>query len=518
MIFRSPHLAINVPEVSITDFVFGRVQAFKDRTALIDAGTGTRVSFRELYDDIVATARGLSRAGFQQGDVFAIFSPNCIDYVIAFHAVAMLGGIITTANPLNTSEELSRQLKDCNARYAMTVPSLMEKVMISVPDTGVQEVFLAGDGDAKNRSLKSLRETEGPLPKVSIRPREDVVALPYSSGTTGFPKGVMLTHYNLVANLLQIESSRIYDADEVVVCVLPLYHIYGMVVIMNACLYLGHTNVMLQRFDLEQFLAAIRTYGVTIAPLVPPIVLAITKRPGSLEELSSLRTIFSAAAPLGAELTRECRSRIGCVIKQGYGMTEASPATHMSIADPDRIEDGTVGVCVANTECKIVDDHGNELGLNQAGQILVRGPQVMKGYLNRSEETGRCIDRDGWLRTGDIGFADEKGNFTIVDRVKELIKYKGYQVAPAEIEAVLLTHPMVADAAVIPASDPEAGEVPKAFVVLKGPIDLEEIQSYVAERVAAYKKIRKIESIDQIPKSPSGKILRRILVQRERAR
>jgi len=288
-------------------------------------------------------------------------------------------------------------------------------------------------------------------------------------------------------------------------------------VILNECLYLGCMNVMMRRFDLERLLKNIETFGVTLAPLVPPIVLALAKQSMiSGYDLSQLKTIFCAAAPLSADLTRECSERIGCLIKQGYGMTEASPATHMSPHERARIKSGSVGVCVPNTQCKVVDEQGKELNANQEGEILVRGPQVMKGYLNQPQATARAIDEEGWLRTGDIGFADEEGNFYIRDRVKELIKYKGYQVAPAEIEAVLLTHPMIADAAVIPSADPEAGEVPKAFVVLKGDVALPEIQDYVASRVAPHKKIRRIEQIDQIPKSPSGKILRRILVQRER--
>jgi acyl-CoA synthetase (AMP-forming)/AMP-acid ligase II len=252
---------------------------------------------------------------------------------------------------------------------------------------------------------------------------------------------------------------------------------------------------------------------------VPPIVLCLAKQSfGSSYDLSSLKTIFSAAAPLGRELIAECSERFGCVIKQGYGMTEASPATHMSPYEPDRIKPGTVGVCVPNTEWKIIAAGGREVGIGEQGEVFIRGPQVMKGYLNRPQDTAEAIDADGWLRSGDIGFADETGNLTIVDRVKELIKYKAFQVAPAEIEALLLTHPMIADAAVIPSADAEAGEVPKAFVALKGQIALEEIQQYVNSRVAPHKKIRKIEAIEKIPKSPSGKILRRVLIERERKR
>jgi acyl-CoA synthetase (AMP-forming)/AMP-acid ligase II len=366
-------------------------------------------------------------------------------------------------------------------------------------------------------SFASLMKKEGTIPDVEINSAQDIAAMPYSSGTTGLPKGVMLTHRNLVANLLQVEASEIFRPHDVVIFVLPLFHIYGLMVILNEGLYLGCKLVMMPKYGLEPLLHNISKHRVTIAPLVPPILLALAKQPAVKSyDLSSLKTIFSAAAPLAIDLIQECENQIGCVVKQGYGMTEASPATHMSPDDPGRRKRGSVGVCVSNTECKVVDEAANETDANQVGEIYVRGPQIMKGYLNRSDETKEAIDEEGWLRTGDIGYADPDGNFYIVDRVKELIKYKGYQVAPAEIEALLLSHPAVRDAAVIPSPDPEAGEVPKAYVVLKNDISLQEIQDYVASRVAPHKRIRKIEQIDQIPKSPSGKILRRILVQKER--
>jgi acyl-CoA synthetase (AMP-forming)/AMP-acid ligase II len=272
------------------------------------------------------------------------------------------------------------------------------------------------------------------------------------------------------------------------------------------------------RFEMEQFLTAMQSYGVTRAHLVPPIILALAKQPVIDEyDLSKLELIMSGAAPLGESLTAACCERLKCVIKQGYGMTESSPVTHMCCEDPKGIKYGSVGQCIPSTECKIVDlETGAELEAGQEGELWVRGPQVMKGYLNRPEATAQTVDAEGWLHTGDIGYADSEGHFFIVDRAKELIKYKGFQVAPAELEAVLLTHPAVADAAVIPSPDEEAGEVPKAFVVLKGEATERELKEFVAVRVAPHKKIRRLEFIEQIPKSPSGKILRRVLVQRER--
>jgi acyl-CoA synthetase (AMP-forming)/AMP-acid ligase II len=273
------------------------------------------------------------------------------------------------------------------------------------------------------------------------------------------------------------------------------------------------------RFDLEAFLQAVQDYRVSQAHLVPPIILQLSKNPiVDNYKLPNLRTIFSGAAPLGEDLTRACMARLGCAIRQGYGMTETSPVTHSSPANPDQVKFGSVGVPAPNTECKIASlETGEPLAPRQQGEVCVRGPQIMKGYLNRSDATASTIDAENWLHTGDIGYVDEDGHFFIVDRLKELIKYKGLQVPPAELEAVLLTHPAISDAAVIPYPDEEAGEVPKAIVVLKTPTEPQAIMDFVTQRVAPHKRIRHIEFVTQIPKSPSGKILRRVLVERDRA-
>jgi len=291
-------------------------------------------------------------------------------------------------------------------------------------------------------------------------------------------------------------------------------------VVLNLGLLEGATIVMMPRFELEPFLKILQDYHVTLAHLVPPIVLALSKQPVvDNYNFSKLKTIFCGAAPLDENLTRACMKRLSCDIRQGYGMTETSPVTHSSPSDPAMVKFGSVGVPAPNTECKVVDlETGKSLGPNQEGEICVRGPQVMKGYLNRPEATAQTIDTEMWLHTGDIGYVDDDGHFFIVDRAKELIKYKGFQVPPAELEALLLTHPHVADCAVIPCPDEEAGEVPKAFVVLKGEASSHELMTFVAARVAPHKKVRSVEFIDQIPKSASGKILRRVLVQAERER
>ena len=517
MIFRSPFPDVSIPDVPLDRVVFRQVGRLADKPAIIEGQTGRTLTYAQLFDSVRRAASGLARRGLTKGDVLAVYSPNAPEYVVAFHAAVMLGGVVTTVNPLCTAEEVAHQLEDAGAKYLVTAPALLEKAAGAARAAGVREVFVFGEAEGAV-AFASLLEGDCDAPEVEINPREDLAALPFSSGTTGVSKGVMLTHRNIIANLAQLEGAGYNWGRETLVCVLPMFHIYGLVVIVNHGLMCGATVVTLPRFDFEQLLKTIEDYRVTLAHLVPPVVLALAKHPAvDSYDLSSLRMIFSGAAPLGAELTRECAERLSCDIVQGYGMTETSPCTHVST--PGRGKPGSVGVCVPNTECKVVSvETGEELGVGGRGEICVRGPQVMKGYLNNPEATAQTIDADGWLHTGDIGYADEDGYFHIVDRAKELIKYKGFQVAPAELEALLLTHPSVADAAVIPSPDEEAGEVPKAFVVVREGHGMteEEVLSFVAGRVAPHKKIRRVEFVAQVPKSPSGKILRRLLVARER--
>ncbi len=517
MIFRGPYNEVTVPEQPLPEFVLARAGELSGKPALIDAATGRVTTYGELRSGVRRAAAGLHAREMRKGDVLALFSPNLPEYAVAFHAVATMGGVVTPVNPLYTAPEVAHQLKDAGAKYLLTIPQLLDKALEAARGTNVQEIFVFGEAEGAT-PFGSLLENDGNLPEVDINPREDLVALPYSSGTTGVAKGVMLTHYNMVANLCQLRDHDMTDERDTLIAILPFFHIYGMNVVMNYGLHKGASIVVMPRFEMEQFLTAMQAYGVTRAHLVPPIILALAKLPVIDEyDLSKLKLIMSGAAPLSESLTSACAERLKCVIKQGYGMTEASPVTHMCCEDPAGIKYGSVGQCIPSTECKVVDlETGAELGPGEEGELWVRGPQVMKGYLNRPEATAHTIDADGWLHTGDIGYADAEGHFFIVDRAKELIKYKGFQVAPAELEAMLLTHPAVADAAVIPSPDEEAGEVPKAFVVLKGEATERELKEYVAARVAPHKKIRRLEFIEQIPKSPSGKILRRVLVQRER--
>jgi acyl-CoA synthetase (AMP-forming)/AMP-acid ligase II len=519
MIIKSPYPDVTIPETAFTPFVLQRAKELGDKPALIEGPTGRTITYSQLEDQIARVAASLDNRGFKKGQVFGILSPNVPEYAVAFHAIALLGGIVTPINPLYTAHEITHQLKDAGARFLVTVPGCLEKAQEAAREAGVEEMFVFGEA-AEATSFGSLLGEERFTGQVEVNPREDIVVLPYSSGTTGLPKGVMLTHHNLVSNIKQMEGLKYFFEDDTLICVLPLFHIYGLVVVLNMGLFTGATIVTMPRFDLEGFLKAVQDYNVSLAHLVPPIVLTLSKSPVvDNYQLLNLRTIFCGAAPLGENLTRDCMQRLGCQIRQGYGMTETSPVTHSSPAPPLAIKFGSVGVCAPNTECRIVSlETGEILGPMQRGEVCVRGPQIMKGYLNKPDATAETIDAEGWLHTGDIGYADEDGHFFIVDRAKELIKYKGFQVPPAELEAILLTHPCVADAAVIPCPDDEAGEVPKAIIVLKAQTTADDILDFVSERVAPHKRIRYLEFMEQIPKSPSGKILRRVLVERERAK
>ncbi len=516
MIFHSTLPDVVIPDLPLPAFVLQHAHEYADRAALIDSVSGRTLSYGELATAVQHVAAGLAARGVAKGNVVALYSPNLPEYAVAFHAVASLGAVNTTVNPAYTADELAAQLKDAAASVLITIPQLMDRATAAAAACGLREIVVFGEAEGAT-PFSALAHNDGALPAIAIDPTTDLAALPYSSGTTGLPKGVMLTHRNLVANVCQVRDNLGISSSDVVIAVLPFYHIYGMEIILNVTIHCGAAVVTMPRFDLEAFLRAMQDHAVTHAFLVPPIILALAKHPLVDQfDLSALRTIDSGAAPLSAELAQACAARLGCRVRQGYGLTETSPVTHGQL--PDRIVDGAVGQCIANTESKIVDVvTGAELGANEQGEICVRGPQIMKGYLNRPDATAAMIDADGWLHTGDIGYADDEGYFFIVDRLKELIKYKGFQVAPAELEGILLTHPAVADAAVIPSPDAEAGEVPKAFVVLRGEATDEQIMAYVAQRVAPFKKLRRLEIVDAIPKSASGKILRRVLIERERA-
>jgi len=503
---------VEIPDVSVPAYVLRNASQYPDRPALIDGLSGDTLSFGQLAAYVDRVAAALTERGVQPGDTVAVFSPNTIYYPVVFHGIAAAGALSSTINSLYTPDEIAFQLKDSNAKILITVSPFLDRAKAAADKQPVDEIIVM-DGAEGHASLRDLLASKAPSPQVQIDAANDLVTLPYSSGTTGLPKGVMLTHRNLVANCAQCEPLFQMTDDDRLIAVLPFFHIYGLTVLMNVGLAGGATVVTMPRFDLEQFLTILQDQKITRAYVAPPIVLALAKHPMVDQfDLSRLRILFSGAAPLDADLAAACAKRLGCEVKQGYGMTELSPVSHC-IPESLDLPPGSVGVGLPNTESRLVSvETGEDAAEGQAGELWVRGPQVMKGYLNNPEATAATVDSEGWLHTGDIAEIRD-GAFYIVDRVKELIKYKGYQVAPAELEAILLGHPKIADAAVIGIPDEEGGEIPKAFVVLAAEQDLsaDEVMAFVAGQVAPHKKVRAVAFIDAVPKSASGKILRKDL-------
>jgi acyl-CoA synthetase (AMP-forming)/AMP-acid ligase II len=520
VIYRSRYPDVTWSDVQVTEAVLRHAGRLADRVAVVDGVSGRSYTYGQLRSLTRRFAGGLGARGIGRGDVVALLSPNVPEYPIAFHGTCTAGGVATTLNPLYTAEEIGFQLRDSGARMIVTVPPLVDKARAAAAGTRVEEIVVFGEAEGATPFASLVAGPEADQTPVS--PGDDLAVLPYSSGTTGISKGVMLTHRNLVANLHQVATTQEIGEEDVILAVLPFFHIYGMNVIMNLGLFQGSAIVSLPRFELDGFLSTIERHRVTWLYVAPPIVVALAKHPAvAAHDLSSVRMVFSGAAPLDARTAEECARRVGCPVIQGYGLTETSPVTHCVPSSMPDAPAGTVGRALPSVECKVVSADGRELGRGEDGELWIRGPNVMRGYLNNPAATADCIDADGFFHTGDIGHVDEDDGWYIVDRLKELIKYKGFQVAPAELEAVLLGHPAIADAAVIGVRDLEAGEIPKGFVVLKqadgGPTP-DEIMAFVAERVAPHKKLRLVEVVGEIPKSASGKILRRLLREREAVR
>ena len=518
MIYRGDQQMPDVPSVLLSQHVLRDAASRGDRPALVDETTGESLTFAEVLAQADAGAAGLVADGLRPGDVVGLMSHNQPRYAVAVHAVLRAGAVVSPLNPALTAGEIGKQLRHSRARALIVAGPFVDKATEAVAGTGIDRVHVLGDA-AGGRPFDELTAQHGPPPELDLDPASALAVLPYSSGTTGLAKGVMLTHRNLVANLEQTRVGWRLTADDVLAGVLPFFHIYGFTIILNSALLAGATLVTMPRFDLRGYLQVVQEHGVTRGHFAPPLVLTLATAPEVVEyDLSTLRTAVSGAAPLDQELAARAEARTGCAVRQGYGMTEASPGTHM-VYDEDwsSTPPGSVGKLFPGTEARLVDPTtGADVAAGEAGELLVRGPQVMAGYLDDPGATAETIT-DGWLHTGDIARVDDRGDFYIVDRLKELIKYKGYQVAPAELEAVLLTHPDVLDAAVTAMPDPTAGEVPKGFVVARRELEPDALMAWVAERVAPYKRLRALEFVPEIPKSPAGKILRRVLKAQDEA-
>ncbi|KAG2706596.1 hypothetical protein I3760_05G110500 [Carya illinoinensis] len=466
--------------------------------------------------------KALRSLGLSKGQVVIVVLPNVAEYAIVALGIMTAGGVFSGANPSSHVSEIKKQVEAAKAKLIVTNGPNYEKVKgLGIPVIIQGEELIEG---AMNwNKLLEAADRAGTSPFNKDVHQNDLCALPFSSGTTGLSKGVMLTHRNLVANLCStLFSVRPEMVGQVTTLgLIPFFHIYGITGICCATLRNKGKVVVMERFELRTFMNALITEEVTFAPIVPPIILQLVKNP-IVEEFDlnmlKLQAIMSAAAPLAPELLNAFENKFpGVHVQEAYGLTEHSCIT-LTLADPkiasSPSKKNSVGYILPNLEVKFINpETGQSLPTNTPGEICVRSQCVMKGYYNNDEETARTIDKKGWLHTGDIGFIDDEGDVFVVDRIKELIKYKGFQVAPAELEAILLTHPSIEDAAVVPLPDEEAGEIPGASVVMApGAKESEEdVIHYVASSVAHYKKVRVVQFVDTIPKSPSGKIMRRLI-------
>ena len=478
------------------------------------------LSFSELDARADRLAGALIRRGVGTGDRVTLFMPNSTEFVVAFYAVLRAGAVVNPINAQSKEREVRYQVEDSEAKvvlYHETLAAVVDAARSELP--GRTFSVTGASAPAGVERFDDLVAETGPYvaPVVGM---EDLAALPYTSGTTGFPKGVMLTHRNLAANQQQFFAAVPVRRDDVFLNVLPFFHIYALNLLMAGAISLGATQIVMARFDLVEYLTLLERHRATVCFIVPPIVLGLAMHPEvDTHDLSSVRFFFSGAAPLAPEPARRLIARTGRPILQGYGLTETSPVTHANPLEAPVID--SIGPVVPGTEDKIVDlgTGTRTLATGETGEIAVRGPQVMRGYWKKPQDTDDVI-RDGWFHTGDVGKKDERGYVFIVDRKKEFIKYKGFGVGPAEVEAVLCEHPAVADAGVIGKPDVQAGEIPKAFVQLRPntTVTATELMDFVRSRIADYKRVREVEFIDKVPRTASGKILRRELAERERTR
>lgn len=511
-IYKSTFPDVALTQDTITQRIFENIDP--KMTVLIDGPTGRERTGAQFIHDVKSLAGGLTARGWGAGKTIALMAPNIPEFCVIFHASAWAGGTITTINPTYTAPEVKHQLEDAGAEVLITIAMFADIAKEAIKGTRINDIVIIDEAPA---GMLPLHELMGPpmTAQIPVDVTTHVVVLPYSSGTTGLPKGVMLTHQNLVVNVDQVLAvTGLSGARETTIAFLPFFHIYGLQVLQNVYIAAGGCLVTMPRFDLELFLSLIETHKTPKLWIVPPVALALAKHPiVDKYDLSCLEQVNSAAAPLGSDVAEAISQRLGTHTTQAYGMTELSPASHASPFGKGK--DGSSGAALPNTECRIVDTETlKDVAPGQVGELWVRGPQVMAGYLNNPWATKETIAENGWLRTGDIARIDSDSFVYITDRLKELIKYKGFQVAPAELEAALVSHPAILDAAVIGVPDDEAGELPAAFIVVaedSNTLSLEEVQAHLAERLAPFKQVQRLSVVDAIPKSASGKILRRVL-------
>ncbi|MBX3258464.1 MAG: AMP-binding protein [Labilithrix sp.] len=514
MVLTSRSPSPTIPDLSLAAYFRRAVAPFASQTALIDGPSGRSYTYQQLLDLSASVAHALAARGVGRGDRVAFVCPNVPEVALAYHGTIAVGAVAMMLNPLSTPGELEKYFGSGRPKLVVTVPPFVEAIRAAAPSL---PIVVIGEVPGCEPLAALLGGPKTP-PEIDVS-ADDLAVMPYSSGTTGFPKGVMLTQRNMIAQCRSLDAMKEADvviAGSNVLAVLPFFHIYGIMAFLTFGLTRGATIITMPRFDMPTFLELARKHEVPLLHVVPPILLGLAKHPGELD-LPKLKYALVGAAPLGEGLAEEFTKRTGALVYQVYGMTEVTGASHLGTRVPERNKPGSIGGLVAGVEARVVGvESGEDVAPGEPGEVWVRGPIVMKGYFDEPEATKATVDAEGWLHTGDVGYVDRDGDFFLVDRVKELIKYKGMQVAPAELEAVLLRHEAVADAAVFPRPDPEAGEIPVAAVVVKGGKTVSEdaLMAFVQERVSPQKRIRAVVFLDQIPKSASGKILRRLLVAR----
>nr|ABR18186.1 unknown [Picea sitchensis] len=529
-IFRSLRPPLKLPKdenANMVSFMFRDSSSYAHRLALADADSGEKLSFREFKDKVSIVGSGLSQLGLRKGDVVLLFSPNSIYFPVCFFGIVSIGAVATTVNPLYTTMEISKQIQDSKLKLIVTVPELWDKVK----DLGLPTIMMGMNGDSKSASSSIISFSDVFTMGVQKSPPEviikqtDTAALFYSSGTTGINKAVVLTHKNFMAAALMMTSDQELKGERhlTFLCLLPMFHIYGLGFVTYGQLQRGNAVVSMGKYTFVRMLEVIQEYKITNLPLVPPIAISITKENiVKRYDLSSLKEVITAAAPLGKDIMQECANKIPqAIMTQGYGLTESCGIATIIFPKERNGHFGSAGTLVPGLEAKIVNlETGRPLPPNQRGEVWLRGPNIMTGYFNNPNATKMTLDKEGWLHTGDMGYFDDKGGLFIVDRIKELIKYKGFQVAPAELEGLLLTHPQIVDAGVIPFPDLNAGEVPIAYVVCTPGSSLTEknFMDYVAKQVAPFKRLHRINFVDSIPRSSSGKILRRELIAKTKSK
>jgi acyl-CoA synthetase (AMP-forming)/AMP-acid ligase II len=496
--------------MTVPDFIRQQARQWPDAVALVDAASGREISYARLDHMIGRVAAGLAAHGLRPGDTLLMFAPNLPEWPVMALGAMAAGGVLSGANPMYLVDDLAHQMRDAGARFICTIPPFLATVREAAARAGCEHIVLLGGEVEGTISLSTLLACADAEP-VLRKDADAVAALPYSSGTTGLSKGVVLTHRTIVANVSQFNQAWAGVEPGVGLAFLPMFHIYGFTIVTLCGLARGGKLVTVPRFEPESFLHALSAYRVNRLSVVPPVMQFLAGHPlVERFDLTALESVGCGAAPLGSALERKAAERLRCPIFQGFGMTESSGC--VSVSNPDKMRSGSSGQLLPGTQARLVDPvTGDDAPDGEPGELWFRGPQAFKGYLNQPAATAATITEDGWVRTGDIACIDRDGYLFIVDRLKELIKVKGFQVAPAELEALLLTHPAVADVTVIGRADERAGEVPVAYVVPRGEFDADAVKAWTAARVVAYKQLADVIACEAIPRSPSGKMLRRVV-------